>query len=211
MSETEPYQAFREPGEPGEPQHCGERAVQRFKIGQFIGTLAMLLATAAICLTSSQPEIAQTEPGQTALGQTELDAVSEGVTHLKSNPVIYFDSDKYVVPSACLSAMLIGAIGATCCLSCCSFQDCCADCCGGCCHHLWLSICAAVGCVPPETLVSIWMSTLGSVSGGCALFVKGLVFSGCGFFGGVTLTGAAAAAGYHFCKRYNEACGGCVS
>lgn len=78
----------------------------RFKIGQFIGTLAMLLATAAMCLTTSQPEIAQTEPGQTALGQTELDAVSEGVTHLKSNPVIYFDSDKYVVPSACLSAML---------------------------------------------------------------------------------------------------------
>ena len=78
----------------------------RFKIGQFIGTLAMLLATAAICLTTSQPDIAQTEPGQTALGQTELDAVSEGVTRLKSNPVIYFDSDKYVVPSACLWAML---------------------------------------------------------------------------------------------------------
>lgn len=37
------------------------------------------------------------------------------------------------------------------------------------------------------------------VPGGCALFLKGLLFSGCGFFGGVTLTGAAAAAGYHFC------------
>eukprot|EP00435_Cladocopium_sp_Y103_P049020 s1568_g14.t1 len=215
VSETEPYQAFH--GEPGEPHpwdgpHGETGAVQRFKIGQFVGTLAMLLASAAICLTTAQPDIAQTEPGQTALGQTEFDAVSEGVADLKSNPVIYFDSDKYVVPSACLSAMLIGAIGATCCLGCCSFQeDCCADCCGGCCHHLWLSICAAVGCVPAGTLVSIWMSTLGSVSGGCALFVKGLVFSGCGFFGGVTLTGAAAAAGYHFCKRYNEACGGCVS
>jgi hypothetical protein len=33
VSETEPYQAFREPGEPGEPQHCGERAVQRLVHG----------------------------------------------------------------------------------------------------------------------------------------------------------------------------------
>ena len=87
-------------------RHPPERNVgDRFKIGQFIGTLAMLVATAAICLTTWQPDFAQTEPGQTALGQTEMDTV-EVVTHLKSNPVIYFDSDKYVVPSACLSAML---------------------------------------------------------------------------------------------------------
>lgn len=110
------------------------------------------------------------------------------------------------------------------------WEDCCADCCGGCCHHLWLSICAAVGCVfpvciralrdaatasrnrdyshhcissfvlrwwtfyvlhatlikilyilrtqfeprPPETLVSIWMSTLGSILVAMALHASWL-------------------------------------
>ena len=37
---------------------------------------------------------------------------------------------------------------------------------------------------PPNTLASIWLHTLGTVPMGCALFVKGLLFSGCGFFGG---------------------------
>eukprot|EP00913_Durusdinium_trenchii_P031183 g29199.t1 len=69
-----------------------------------------------------------------------------------------------------------------------STEDCCADCCGGCCQHLWAFVCASLGCVPASSLVSMWMATLGSVPGGCLLFVKGLIFSGCGFLGGVTLT-----------------------
>ena len=69
-------------------------------MGQFVGTLAVLLATAAMCLTP-QPGLAQT-------GQNELDTAAD----LESKPVIYFDSDEYVVPSACLTAMLMLAFNA---------------------------------------------------------------------------------------------------
>ena len=78
--------------------HC----LVRFKIGQFVGTLAMLLAVAAVYFTTDS----QT---QTQLG-TELEHVepekSTDLDPIDSRPVIYFDSDEYVVPSTCLTAML---------------------------------------------------------------------------------------------------------
>lgn len=81
--------------------HC----LVRFKIGQFVGALAMLLAVAAVYFTTDS----QT---QTQLG-TELEHVehvepekSTDLDPVDSRPVIYFDSDEYVVPSTCLTAML---------------------------------------------------------------------------------------------------------
>lgn len=65
----------------------------------------MLLAVAAVYFTTDS----QT---QTQLG-TELEHVehvepekSTDLDPIDSRPVIYFDSDEYVVPSTCLTAML---------------------------------------------------------------------------------------------------------
>lgn len=63
----------------------------------------MLLAVAAVYFTTDS----QT---QTQLG-TELEHVEhvepeKSTDPIDSGPVIYFDSDEYVVPSTCLTAML---------------------------------------------------------------------------------------------------------
>ena len=66
----------------------------------------MLLGVAAVSFTTPESQT------QTQLGQTELLEHMEHVEPEKSTdpidarPVIYFDSDEYVVPSTCLTAML---------------------------------------------------------------------------------------------------------
>lgn len=174
------------------------------KWGQTFGTV---FATGAIVVLAAHLHLNE-QNLQTPRG-TDAALVQESEA-----PVLYLSEDSYTVPSACLSAMLLGAFASCCCCGGCRENACGSDCCGGCCASFCNALLGAVGLakggVPIWSLGAMWQATLGSQPGGWALFIKGLLFSGFGFLGGVTLTGSAAAAGMYFCKRYNIACGGCV-
>eukprot|EP00930_Biecheleria_cincta_P034222 TRINITY_DN23668_c0_g1_i1.p1 TRINITY_DN23668_c0_g1~~TRINITY_DN23668_c0_g1_i1.p1 ORF type:complete len:213 (-),score=30.83 TRINITY_DN23668_c0_g1_i1:592-1230(-) len=174
---------------------------QKAKWGQACGTVfttgAIVVLAAHLHLNETSLQ-APSEPDAVPMQQSEA-------------PVLYLSEASYTVPSACLSAMLLGALASCCCCGVCGD---CSDCCGGCCAQFCGTVLGAVGLaksgVPIWSLGAMWQATLGSQPGGWALFIKGLLFSGFGFLGGVTLTGSAAAAGMYFCQRYNIACEGCV-
>lgn len=143
-------------------------------------------------------------------------------TSSMENVILFSAEDAvYPVPQACLGAMILGAIGSCMCCSSCCCQPCpegndnCNGCCGTCCQD-FLSLCAGFvgltrGGVAIWTLAGIYQATLGQLGALATLSLwQALLASGCGLLGGVTLTGAAAAAGYAFCQSYNAACHGCL-
>ncbi|CAE7221152.1 unnamed protein product [Symbiodinium natans] len=189
------YQALAEASEDA-PIDLPEDSLRRMRHGHLAGGLLSLIVVFSLSISWLPPP----QP-------LSADAVHD----LKDAPVIEMSVDSYTVPSTCLGAMLLGALAANCCCAACHGGECCAEggcgCCGPSC---WVSVFESLGCVPTWTLASFFVHRFGGIPCFSLYLLKGLLFSGCGFLGGVTLTGAAAIAGLRFCRDYNDACGGCV-
>ena len=66
----------------------------------------MLLAVAAVYFTTDSQTQTQLGTELEHVEHVEPEKSTDPIDPIDSRPVIYFDSDEYVVPSTCLTAML---------------------------------------------------------------------------------------------------------
>eukprot|EP00933_Yihiella_yeosuensis_P073175 TRINITY_DN81778_c0_g1_i1.p1 TRINITY_DN81778_c0_g1~~TRINITY_DN81778_c0_g1_i1.p1 ORF type:complete len:215 (-),score=44.45 TRINITY_DN81778_c0_g1_i1:474-1118(-) len=179
------------------------RAMVAQQVGSAVALVAACLFAVAV-LQQDQPD----RPSQA----TSLSEVSD-LHGPGENELVYVLSadSSFVVPQTCLTAMLLGACLSCCCcgVTCCEGEGCGEGCCRAFCSTISSSLGLAMNGVPVWSLATMWQATVAQ-AGGWGSLVKAFLASGFGFLGGVALTGSAAAAGLEFCRRYDDACGGCV-